>query len=123
MRATTVAAVTSVAPQRAGMAAASSTALRQIGAALGPAVLGTVYATSLVRSPEAAFSAVTTLIAILLGVGAAACALALLLDKRRRQVVRIGADQHESHVGVSAQFRHRHAEYFRQSAESGHPGV
>jgi MFS family permease len=74
-----VAAIHAVPHRLAGMAAAANTALRQYGAALGPAVLGVVFATRLASgaSMTAALQAGLIVNAVALAVAAVACAASL----------------------------------------------
>jgi MFS family permease len=81
-----VAAIGSVPHRRAGMAAATNTAMRQYGAALGPAVLGAILVGELAGGGTAAtgLRAAFQVNAGALGLAAVVCAVALLTSARRR---------------------------------------
>ncbi len=74
-----VAAIQSVPHRLAGMAAAANTALRQYGAALGPAVLGVVFTSRLAAgaSMTSALHAGLIVNAVALAVACAACLASL----------------------------------------------
>jgi EmrB/QacA subfamily drug resistance transporter len=86
LTAASVSAINAVPLTFAGMAAATNTALRQLGAALAPAVLGTIYVIAMTNSGGSATTGVN--IAMLAATGllllsSLACAFANLLDKNR----------------------------------------
>lgn len=78
MTSVSTAAINSVPWQRAGMAAAANTAMRQYGGALGPAILGVVFANRLAAgdSQASAFHSALTVNAALLLLAAVACLIA-----------------------------------------------
>ena len=80
LTAVSTAAIDAVPWQLAGMAAAGNTALRQLGGALGPAVLGAIYVTrtNAGASPASALHTAMIIDGILLGVAALACLLTSL---------------------------------------------
>jgi EmrB/QacA subfamily drug resistance transporter len=83
--------------KQAGMAAAANTALRQYGAALGPAVLGAIFV-SRVRDGATEVAALHTAfvtIAILLLAAATACALAVTIAHRARGSQKVTAENGE----------------------------
>lgn len=86
LSAVSVAAIQSVPHALAGMAAAANTALRQTGAALGPAVLGVIFAAGVAGSAGATAALHTGMVvnAVLLLVALAAC----LASMRARAEVR-----------------------------------
>ncbi|WP_411088723.1 MFS transporter [Streptomyces sp. 061-3] len=80
----TVVSVNAVPWNLAGMAAASSTALRQFGGALGPAILGAIYTSCLAdgHTPTTALHTALITTSILLAIGVLGC-LAVLAATRR----------------------------------------
>lgn len=86
LTAASVSAIHAVPLTSAGMAAATNTALRQLGAALGPAVLGTVYAVAVSGAHGSATAGVATAMLVttaLLLLSGVACAAAGMFDRRR----------------------------------------
>ncbi|WP_208322388.1 MFS transporter [Mumia sp. ZJ430] len=85
MTAVSTAAINAVPWQRAGMAAASNTAMRQYGGALGPAILGAVFTGQLAAGASHAESLRAALLvnATLLVVAAVACVAASLSERAR----------------------------------------
>lgn len=84
MTSVSTAAINAVPWQLAGMAAATNTALRQYGGALGPAVLGVIFNDRVAHGATAAAALHTALLvnAVLLVLAAAACAI---VARRHRQ--------------------------------------
>jgi MFS family permease len=78
LSAVSVAAIQAVPHRLAGMAAAANTALRQYGAALGPAVLGVIFAERIAAgaTPTAALHTGLVVCGLLLVVAAATCVVA-----------------------------------------------
>lgn len=81
----TVVSVNSVPWHLAGMASAASTALRQFGGALGPAILGSIYAGQLHNGGSAAsgLRAALQTTSVLLSIGVVGCAATVLVSRRR----------------------------------------
>ena len=79
-----VAAINAVPWELAGMAAAANTAMRQYGSALGPAILGVIYAgrTSAGASPTSALHTALAVNGILLTLAALACLLTARTPQR-----------------------------------------
>lgn len=77
-------AVNSAPPPLAGMAGATNTALRQMGGAMGPAILGAIYAVTLQSGQPAALGLLQAMVvtAVLLLLGALASILAATLSRR-----------------------------------------
>jgi len=78
MTSVSTAAINAVPWQLAGMAAAANTAMRQYGGALGPAVLGAIFAVRVNGgdTPAAAFHVALIVTAVLLAIAAAGCLVA-----------------------------------------------
>lgn len=89
LTAASVSAINAVPVASAGMAAATNTALRQLGAALAPAILGTIYAIAMTNSGGSATAGVHTAMltaAGLLLLSSLACAISHLLATNRRPI-------------------------------------
>lgn len=87
LTAASVSAINAVPPAFAGMAAATNTAFRQLGGALGPAVLGTIYAISMAQSHGSATTGVNAAMLAttgLLVLSSLACVISNLLSKNRQ---------------------------------------
>lgn len=93
MTTVTTAAINAVPWQQAGMAAATNSALRQYGGALGPAILGVVYADRLAAGATATEAVRTALLvdASLLGLAGLVCMVAAVVDATRRGREPVGA--------------------------------
>ncbi|MET0872541.1 MAG: MFS transporter [Paeniglutamicibacter terrestris] len=86
LTAASVSAINAVPVSFAGMAAATNTALRQLGAALAPAVLGTIYAGAMAHDGGSATAGVNTAMLTTTGLlllSSLACAVTTVLDKKR----------------------------------------
>ncbi|SDC51083.1 MFS transporter [Nocardioides lianchengensis] len=88
MTTVSTAAINAVSWQQAGMAAATNTALRQYGGALGPAILGVVFSDRLAAgaTPTEAVHTALVVNATLLGIAALLCLAAGVVDGVRRRV-------------------------------------
>lgn len=75
-----IAAINAVSPAFGGMAGATNTAARQIGAALGPAVIGTVYAVN--SSATAGLQTALWVAAALLSFSSMTCLILLLIGRK-----------------------------------------
>ncbi|QGU08663.1 Multidrug resistance protein stp [Corynebacterium occultum] len=78
-------AINSVPLKQAGMAGATNTVIRQIGGALGPAVIGSIYATRMAggATPAESFTSALTVTTVLLVIAAVLVLIAEISTRRR----------------------------------------
>lgn len=89
LTAASVAAINAVPVTFAGMAAATNTALRQLGAALAPAMLGTIYTMAMTNSGGSATAGVRTAMLVTAGLlllSGLVCVISHLLETNRRSI-------------------------------------